>query len=69
MLLPSELVGYEEGHAGGGEPEAGSAKLVEEGAGALNLFDFGDFVRYAVTLNYAEEASIDKVFESFRIYK
>lgn len=49
-------MGYEEGHAGGEEPEAGSAKLVEEGEGTLDLLDFGDgdFVGDAVTLDYAE---------------
>ena len=56
-------MGYEEEHAGGEEPEAGSARIVEEGEGTLDLLDFGDFVRYVVTLNYAEEASIDEVFE------
>lgn len=56
-------MGNEEGHAGSEEPEAETAKLVEEGEGTLDLLDFGDFVRYAVTLNYAEEASIDEVFE------
>ena len=47
---------YEEGHAGGEEPEAGSTKLVEEGEGTLDLLDFGDgdFVGDAVTLDYAE---------------
>lgn len=47
---------YEEGYAGGEEPEAGSTKLVEEGEGTLDLLDFGDgdFVGDAVTLDYAE---------------
>ena len=51
---------YEEGHAGGEEPEAGSTKLVEEGEGTLDLLDFGDgdFVGDAVTLDYAEGGAV-----------
>lgn len=46
----------EDGHTGDEEPEAESAKLVEEGEGALDFLDFGDgdFIGDAVTLDYAE---------------
>lgn len=51
-----ESVRDEEGHAGDEEPEAGSAKFVEEGEGSGDLFYFGDgdFVGDAVTLDYAD---------------
>ena len=49
-------MGYEEGQAGGEEPEAESAQFIVEGEGTLDLLDLGDgdFVWDAVTLDYAE---------------
>lgn len=56
----------EEGHAGDEEPEAGSAKFVEEGEGTLNLLDFGngDFVGDAVMTDFELDA-LDGVAKEF----